>query len=623
MVGTPQQAAQVAPMRPTQQVPTPRPAVRPNVSGAGGFQGLTNIQNLQQLQQLQLQLQMQAQAQGQASQNQQMMAAQQLVQQNQVRPHPVTAESVQQWMQVFETIVIPFTFRDQQINLSLYTARSLMGQLEAMHDAVGSAEVRQVCMRIISMAQQIVGRTMDSETLQAVPATVPAARTASNVSNVASSPAMPMATAPGAQPKRAAGTKGAKKRASQSPLTVARPAQKAATPPSGDVKPNVSAATGVTAATGAPVMARKESVSADSAISAVEEVRQRVRRQGVDRLQRRVLSEEAKTAVRESLPAIEQLVVPMLPSLPTLYMAMRNDQRIAHILTIEQLVAEQKRLLSEDVYMVTPEQLKEFRALLLQSIAIMKTWAGRQMETMKPHDAAPQTTAPLTNMHPGAVTTDPALEPFQRAVKRPLEPTNLKLPAAKKRGSTATGKSTVDTGAQPPVSSQEPQHVVPAGPVLPPGMTQEQFQRLPQELRVGILQQQQAALIRQSTTALAAAAAVGTAASSSSLPQPPPMPAPAAPVDGTGTGTGTHLWAALQGIGGAAQPDEDLERLKRLEQDKWNNPLEYLVGVLDRFTKGAERAGVEPAPILQQAFWPIARKSMASGWGVVAADAVL
>ncbi|KAJ2796425.1 hypothetical protein H4S07_006227, partial [Coemansia furcata] len=85
------------------------------------------------------------------------------------------------------------------------------------------------------------------------------------------------------------------------------------------------------------------------------------------------------------------------------------------------------------------------------------------------------------------------------------------------------------------------------------------------------------------------------------------------------------LAAAVQGMAAlpsSVQSAEEL-RLRALEQDKWNNPLEYLMCVLTKFTAGAERAGVEPSPILQQAFWPLARKSMSSGWGVVAADAVL
>ncbi|KAJ2346382.1 hypothetical protein GGF43_004997, partial [Coemansia sp. RSA 2618] len=89
-----------------------------------------------------------------------------------------------------------------------------------------------------------------------------------------------------------------------------------------------------------------------------------------------------------------------------------------------------------------------------------------------------------------------------------------------------------------------------------------------------------------------------------------------------GQNTNQLLLAAVQGIS-SAMPSEDEERLKALEKDKWNNPLEYLMCVLGKFTKGAEKAGMEPSPILQQAFWPIARKSMSSNWGVVATDAVL
>ncbi|KAJ2121857.1 hypothetical protein GGH17_005373 [Coemansia sp. RSA 788] len=192
-------------------------------------------------------------------------------------------------------------------------------------------------------------------------------------------------------------------------------------------------------------------------------------------------------------------------------------------------------------------------------------------------EAAGQET-PLTNMHPGAVTSDPALENFQKAVKHPLDPGSLKLPTAKKR---AMGKSGSFTSSPSMAQAGGPTSaaLAPAPLMLPPNMSREDFERLPQDMRMAYLKSQQVALIRQHTS-------------------------------------------AVQGMS-SAMPSEDEERLKVLEKDKWSNPLEYLMCVLGKFTKSAEKAGMEPSPILQQAFWPIARKSMSSNWGVVATDAVL
>ncbi|KAJ2538271.1 hypothetical protein EV175_006501 [Coemansia sp. RSA 1933] len=141
----------------------------------------------------------------------------------------------------------------------------------------------------------------------------------------------------------------------------------------------------------------------------------------------------------------------------------------------------------------------------------------------------------------------------------------------------------------------------------------EDFEKLSLEQRTAILKNQQAVLIRQHS--------IGVNTSPSGIAQQQQQ------MQGWGAPQNNPLLvSAILGTeapGVSAQSAEE-QRLKILEQDKWNRPLEYLMCVLGKFSKGAEKAGVDPSPVLQQAFWPIARKSMmSSGWGVVAPDAVL
>ncbi|KAJ2724195.1 hypothetical protein GGI07_002149 [Coemansia sp. Benny D115] len=288
--------------------------------------------------------------------------------------------------------------------------------------------------------------------------------------------------------------------------------------------------------------------------------------------------------------------------------------------------------------------------------------AGRAAELLAANAAQQQQqqqqNTPLTNMHPSAITADPSFENFQKAVKHPLEIGSLKLPVSKKRAMGKNGgvsgmamadssspthnisaaPTTSVNGSVPGVPNvngqqhlQQQQHLphqqvpvpfAPAPIVLPPNMTKAEFERLPPEVRMQIMKSQQAALIRQQTVSISGAPPNGTMAAFAQQQQQQQHqqqqqgnPLLMAAAQGAA--------AAAGGVSMVAPQSAEEQRLQALERNKWNNPLEYLMCVLDKFTQGAERAGVEPSPILQQAFWPIARKSMSSGWGVVASDAVL
>ncbi|KAJ1892371.1 hypothetical protein LPJ66_006379, partial [Kickxella alabastrina] len=236
---------------------------------------------------------------------------------------------------------------------------------------------------------------------------------------------------------------------------------------------------------------------------------------------------------------------------------------------------------------------------------------------------------PMTNMHPSALTADPSFDNFQKAVKHPMELGSLKLPAAKKR---AMGKFGSFDNAQAAAAAQVvlPQSAsymggniqqsavpfVPAPMMLPPDMNRADFDRLPLETQTQILKEQQSAIIRQNSFGMGAPYTQQqqqqhqqTLLSSSGFTQ----------------GTNPLLVAAAQSAytSEAILQTADEQRLLALEKDKWNQPLEYLMCVLDKVTQGAEKAGIEPSPMLQQAFWPLARKTVSGRFGVVASDAVL
>ncbi|KAJ2682596.1 hypothetical protein IWW39_005929 [Coemansia spiralis] len=360
--------------------------------------------------------------------------------------------------------------------------------------------------------------------------------------------------------------------------------------------------------------------------------------------QRVQLSDADKVHVRGNLLALERFMDVLTKLLPVIYIRTRDQGSIRKIYSIDVLVKEQRRLFDEDQYILSPVSMNSLYDVLHPFLATAKEWGLTQQQqgtpagtdatlnrAQAPNAVAPggqPTPTPLTNMHPGATTNDPELEGFQRAVKHPLDPDSLRLPPTKKRSKTNSSSSengglmTVGSAsamaataghpmqlAQHPMQQHVPNAFAPAPMLLPANITKEQFDRLPFETRSAILQSQQSALIRQNSMGVGLNGQIA--------------PAVQQQLVGGAQTTNPLLLAAVQGISAHSAQSAEEQRLRVLEQDKWNNPLEYLMCVLGKFTKGAERAGVEPSPILQQAFWPIAKKSMSSGWGVVAADAVL
>ncbi|KAJ1730296.1 hypothetical protein LPJ61_003088 [Coemansia biformis] len=383
--------------------------------------------------------------------------------------------------------------------------------------------------------------------------------------------------------------------------------------------------------TGAPAApAAAVPVSAEAATKAVDDVIGTISSDAIRMRPREALSDAEKKLVRESLPGLESLLAGNRQVMQAVFMRTQSRELIARAYSAEVAVREQRRLLEEDQYIIRPEMASYIYNLLHNSISLAKEWSLAQQSLGAPatsvlmaagvrpvtlRDEAAGQDTPLTNMHPDAVTSDPALENFQKAVKHPLDPGSLKLPATKRR---ATGKGGVPgSGGQtptsasamlsPPSSGQQPASAafVPAPMVLPPNMSRVEFDRLPLDMRTAILKSQQSALIRQQ--------AIGIGASAATV----------APPASGGAGANPLLIAAEQGMSTVGILSEGERRLQALEKDKWNNPLEYLMCVLDKFTASAEKAGLEPAPILQQAFWPIARRPMSGGWGVIATDAVL
>ncbi|KAJ2418885.1 hypothetical protein GGF41_004859 [Coemansia sp. RSA 2531] len=395
-------------------------------------------------------------------------------------------------------------------------------------------------------------------------------------------------------------------------------------------------------------MPRSDSISAETATKVVAEIIRSMDDESIKRGPRLQLSDVEKRNVRGNLSALEQILDILSKLLPVIYMGSRDQDSIRKIHTIDVLVKEQRRLFGEDQYIVSPAHMNTLYEILLPFLTIAKEWGHMQQQgppaatdaslnrAQVPNAAATTqpagqpTPTPLTNMHPGSTTNDPELEGFQRAVKHPLDPDSLRLPPTKKRATPknnvfssdsadlmpaaqaiapVAGQPHMQLGGQQSVQQHAPTSFAPAPMVLPVNMSKEQFDRLPLETRSAILQNQQSALIRQNS--------MGMGPASHTAPSVQQQPV------GAAQSANPLLLAAVQGISAHSVQSAEEQRLKVLEQDKWNNPLEYLMCVLGKFTKSAERAGVEPSPILQQAFWPIARKSMSSGWGVVAADAVL
>ncbi|KAJ2464518.1 hypothetical protein GGI02_004970 [Coemansia sp. RSA 2322] len=460
------------------------------------------------------------------------------------------------------------------------------------------------------------------------------------------------------------------KKKSQSPRTATKarkptppkptPASNTAVPPA--LPHSLSASDAAVAA--APSLPRTDSISAEAATKIVADTINAMDAEAIKRRPRLQLSEPDKKAVRDHLPMLERLLMAHSRLLPVVYMRTRQQDPIRKICTIDVLVKEQRRLFDEDQYIISPADTVSYFEMLCHFMTMAKEWGNMQQNaeltaaavaaaapTGQTQLAAPAgtesagsqhgSTAPLTNMHPGALTTAPEYASFEKAVKHPLDANNLRLPPSKKRALDKGGVGDVTAGAlsapsaisgqphpmqqqlfqqmqQQKLQSQAGAPFAPAPLVLPANMNKEQFDLLPLETRSAILQSQQTALIRQNAMGLSPTGRFVTAISTISSPQHQQHQP-----HGDQASTNPLLLAAVQGMSAHGAQSVEEQRLRDLEQDKWNRPLEYLMCVLGKFTKGAERAGVEPSPILQQAFWPIARKSMSSGWGVVAADAVL
>ncbi|KAJ2618005.1 hypothetical protein H4S08_000085 [Coemansia sp. RSA 1365] len=448
------------------------------------------------------------------------------------------------------------------------------------------------------------------------------------------------------------------KKKSQSPRTSTK-ARKSSPPKTSSALGTTAPMTAVaTAPQGPSTPQRLGPISAETATRAVEEIIATVNSDELRRQTRKVLSDADKKIVRDNLPGLERLLSVTHNVMPAMYMRSQNRGLVIQAYTVEVVVREQRRLLEEDQFIMDPESTHAFSNIAHSIIALAKEWSQmkgqalqnqapqgqvppghalqsqiQQGQTQQGQAAYPQPTSasfqgatavdqstPLTNMHPSALTADPALENFQKAVKHPLDPVSLRLPAAKKRamgkGNAAgdnSGMAAAAVSTTPPISGGNNQTqvpgsavVAPAPPMLPPNITKEEFYRLPLDTRMAILKSQQSALIRQHTSVIstAAPATVATVASQSLDAHP-------------------TLLAAMDKATPTSVQSAEEQRLEVLAKDKWNNPLEYLMCVLDRFTTSAEKAGVEPAPMLQQAFWPIARKSMTSGWGTMSMDTIL
>ncbi|KAJ2223107.1 hypothetical protein IWW45_008431, partial [Coemansia sp. RSA 485] len=406
-----------------------------------------------------------------------------------------------------------------------------------------------------------------------------------------------------------------------------------------------------------PGIQRQESMSAETAARVVESIVRAMGAEPVVQRPRLNLSESDKKAVRDHLVAVSQLLEVNHKLMAVLFLATKSQDPIQKICTIDIVVKEQRRLLGEDQYIIGPAHTANFIDMLRRFFIIAKEWGNKQQlhdaagagvgaNAAQRHQAAissgvaqsqlqPAALAgtpaarvdqetPLTNMHPGALTADPSFENFQKAVKHPLDPGNLKLPAAKKRSASKGGSSAGPNQALSPDASGGPHQsstpFAPAPIVLPPNMTRAEFDKLPPDARALILKNQQTMMIRQHAIGINGSVGVGAQDALFLQQQQQQL------VGGANGQVGNPLLlATAQGMSANATMAQTAEeqRLRELESNKWNNPLDYLMCVLDGFTKSAERAGVEPKPILQQAFWPIARKSMSSGWGVVASDAVL
>ncbi|KAJ1746786.1 hypothetical protein LPJ79_005688 [Coemansia sp. RSA 1821] len=628
-----QQQTQQQQQTPQQQQQTPQqiPGTLPTTAN-GMFPQASQFPNQQQLMQMRLQGQ-QSQAQFQALQAQPQLAAALATAAQQRQPTATTVsasnltpEETQGWIALLRRITRPFTYNGTQVQLTLPHAHRVMSHFRQQGDKQAEASLLNTINEILTACKEEAKKPIPQEVMQMLlqdltaHSNMPqaAAAVSGGIQPSASSmagAAVPVTTAATTsvakkQPsgKNSPAAKGKKK--SQSPRAPAKPRK--SSPP----KPSITstahnAQAPALAAAGQPAAASVQtqptqqqqqqmpSISTDTANRIVADIAASLDPAMVKRHEHIALEEKDKKIVRGHMMVLDQLVKMSSRLLPVVYMRTRNREVVVKALTIQMLVTEQLRIIKEDKFIIRPQNVVSLTDYLKGIIEVSKEWGNMQTNAQEkpPQQRAAET--PLTNMHPDAVTSDPALENFQKAVKHPLDPGNLKLPAAKKR---VMAKSS-SVGSSSTAASAQAQSAVfaPAPLMLPPNMTREEFERLPLETRMAILKDQQSEKIRKHTSGISPVATMSAQAAN-------PL-----------------LAAVMQGSQGAvsAESAEMEQQLQALEKDKWNKPLEYMMCVLGQFSKSAEKAGMEPAPILQQAFWPIAQKTMSNNWGAISTDAVL
>ncbi|KAJ2845893.1 hypothetical protein IWW36_004601 [Coemansia brasiliensis] len=607
-----QQQQQQTPQQQQQQTPQQTPGTLPTAAN-GMFSQAPQFPNQQQLLQMRLQGQ-QSQAQLQALQTQPQLAAAlaTAAQQRQSAASAPTSnlgnEEMQGWIALLRKTTRPFTYNGTQVQLTLPQAHRAMTHFRQHGDKQGEASIMTTINEILNACREEAKKPIPQEVMQLLMQDLTAHSNAPQAvsgglpaqpSMGVQSPASSMAGAPIAataaattsvakkQPSGKNSPAAKAKKKSQSPRAPAKPRK--SSPPKPNITPavhNAQVPTLASAVTGQPAIAASAQpqaqpmqqqqqqmppISAEAATRVVAEISSSLDPAMIKRHEHIALEEEEKRIVRGHMVVLEQLAKMSSRLLPVVYMRTRSRDVVVKALSIQMLIAEQLRIVNDGKFIIRPHNVAE---------------------------------TPLTNMHPDAVTSDPALENFQKAVKHPLDPGNLKLPAAKKRVMAKSSSVGSNSSAAPAAQTQaQSAGFAPAPLMLPPNMTREEFERLPLETRMAILKDQQSEKIRKNTSGISPVAMMPTQATNPLL---------AAVMQGSN-----------QGAAVSAESAEMEQQLQALEKDKWNKPLEYMMCVLGRFSKSAEKAGMEPAPILQQAFWPIAQKTMSNNWGAISTDAVL
>ncbi|KAJ2442467.1 hypothetical protein IWW46_003022, partial [Coemansia sp. RSA 2440] len=403
------------------------------------------------------------------------------------------AEEMQLWASAFRNIKRTFVHNGTQAPLSMVIATNALAAFRQKGDKQSEALMLKFVHELLQACSDELKRPIPPAVLQLVlREAVPAPAASANPQPVAgmqafSSPPMAasmVGTAPtasamqyAAMPAAPAAVAAAKKQGSgknspavsaskpkkksQSPRTKAR---KSPQPPSNTnmggpsvmsqvVQSPVPVATTLPTNPLAAMAAQQlPPISAELATKTVSDILTSVAQDMSRRIERFVLSDDEKRAVRSQLPTLEQLANVSRKVLPVLYMRTRSHEAITQACVVQMLVNEQLRILPEDQYVIRPNTTAAFIEVLRSTISVAKEWGNMKSgsgtqgvpadaraagPSQRAAEAAGQET-PLTNMHPGAVTSDPALENFQKAVKHPLDPGSLKLPTAKKR---AMGKS--------------------------------------------------------------------------------------------------------------------------------------------------------------------------------------